>query len=412
MEKWLSIFWPQGPDAFIGQVIITAILVLLALAIWSGISHRGRYRKEELEELRRFTRKLRQWNADHNAQDAADADESAPDAAEEARAGNDAASVQHMPVENLEELRQGIDPKSLIGDRLDAIIKLRRAHVKVSVDALQQMTQAKEDQRLGLRIPTFTIGIAMMLGMLGTFIGLALMIEDIAGHLPDPNDTQSDMLDEWLASITSIRGVLGGMQTAFSTTLVGLTCAIVAAGTSFVLRSAQAYYFEQLERFTIEELLPTVVPAMEDEDLLEKVSFQLEGAFSSLDGLLNKSMQTLQDLRGIQEAFINIVEQVRDVAQQSASGKVEGILGELTQISHSVVNVSSQMPAMLTAIRQTNQQFLDRVTALIQSNERTVKQVMSNEHPLLRRYLPAVQSVLMMILALCLVFFVIYLRSY
>ena len=90
---------------------------------------------------------------------------------------------QPEPVD-LRELGEKVPGDTLIGDRLAVVGRLKQARVKVTVDALQQMTVLRESSITSLAFPGYAVDLAMMLVLLGTFFGLCLMLLQMQGVVP------------------------------------------------------------------------------------------------------------------------------------------------------------------------------------------------------------------------------------
>lgn len=331
-----------------GKIIVLVILGLLVWALRSGSRHRQRYRREEAS-LSKLMGKLREATA-----------QKAP-APEEAGAGE--AEPRHVSPADLATLRQDLAPDSLIAERLEAIEKLRTRQVRVNPSALQQLSLARDEARPGMAVPGAVAGLATMLGLLGTFIGLAVMVQEVQFVLPQSSGAVA--VDSWTQSVENISRVLGGIKTAFSTSLVGVVCSILASLSNFHLRTAQALFFERLERFTTEELLPAAVPAVEDESLLDRVSLQLENSFTRLDDIYRQNQDALKDMTGAQRAFVDIVEEIRKITRSEASRNLEGVLEQISQTNRSVLSVADQLPKIVTAVESGQRRLLDRLASML-----------------------------------------------
>jgi len=290
---------------------------------------------------------------------------------EKAEAG-DAPRTAEPEALQLQEITKGVPPNSIIGDRLRAIAKMRAAKVKVNVSALQQMSIAREAPKLGLSIPGFAVGFAMLLGLLGTIIGLTMMVQTIHLTLPTGNVAPGS----WAQTLENIRHVLTSMKTAFSATLVGLICSISSAALNFRLSSVQSRFFENLERFTIEDLLPATAPSVEDETLLEQVSLQLERSFSRLSEVSDQNVLAIKDLSAVETAFGSIVQNIQQIASNSTTGNLQGVMGQLTGVIHemtrvnnSVVNLAASMPTAIEAAKESSRNLLIKVDTLVAGNK-------------------------------------------
>ena len=330
-----------------GQFIVATILVLLVWAYRAGSGHCKRYRREEAS-LSTVIEKLRSHV------------ESAPeDGQEESR------DRRHVSPADLALLRKDLAPDSLIVERLEAIAKLRTRQVRVNPSALQQLSLARDEARPGMAIPAAVAGLATMLGLLGTFLGLAVMVQKVQFVLPQSSGSLT--VGSWTQSVENLSGVLGGIKTAFSRSLVGIVCSILASLVNFRLRTAQALFFERLERFTTEELLPAAVPAVEDESLLDRVSLQLESSFARLDEIYRLNQDALKDMTGAQRAFVDIVEEIRKITRSETSRNLDGVLDQLSRTNQSVLSVADQLPKIVTAVELGQRRLLDRLSSILAS---------------------------------------------
>ncbi len=354
---WHSIW---ADNSLPGRSIVLIIGCLLLWAVRAGSRHLRRYRKEGAN-LSLLMQKLRQATAPKPAPLGEGAEpKGAPGVGEPERL-----EARHVSPADLASLRKGLDPESLIAERLEAIEKLRTRQVKVSPNALQQLSLARDEARPGMAVPGAVGGLAIMLGLLGTFIGLAIMVQQVQFVLPESSGIIT--VNSWTRSVENISRVLGGIKTAFSCSLVGIVCAILASLLNFRLRTTQALFFETLERFTTEELLPAAVPAVEDESLLDRVSLQLENSFTRLEEIYRQNQDSLKDLTGAQLAFVDIVEEIRKITRSEASRNLEGVLDRVTQTNKLVLSVTEQLPRIVTAIETGQRRLTDRLASLFSS---------------------------------------------
>jgi biopolymer transport protein ExbB/TolQ len=337
-----------------GKIIVLIILGLLGWALRSGSRHGKRYHREE-GNLSKLMVKLRETMAPKGP---------VPEGTESA-SSEPPPEQHHVSPADLAVLRQDLAPDSLIAERLEAIEKLRTRQVRVNPSALQQLSMARDESRPGMAVPGAVAGLATMLGLLGTFIGLAVMVQQVQFVLPQSSGAVT--VDSWTQSVENISRVLGGIKTAFSTSLVGIVCAILASLLNFRMRTAQALFFERMERFTTEELLPAAVPAVEDESLLERVSLQLESSFLRLDDIYRQNQDTLKDLTGAQSAFVDIVEEIRKITRSEASRNLEGVLEQVSQTNRSVLTVADQLPKIVTAVESGQRRMIERLSSILSS---------------------------------------------
>lgn len=389
MESNLASAWPY----FIG-----GIFSLCVIASWQALRHTRRYNVTETEALEYIAGKLKRSqdldSAEEDEQgrilEEMDAEESAgeegpADNADDAKSGaeekTEAAGEKKneekkmpprlMPIETLLE---GLSRRTVIADRLELIKRMRESQVKVSLSALQQMTLAREASSKSLSLPSYAASLSMMLGLLGTVIGLAIMVQQI--DLGLPADVRSVTLNSWMASIAHIRGVLDGMRTAFSATMAGITSAIILSWLNHRLGHAQSAFLNRLDRFTTEDLFPATVPATEDDSLLEKVSLQLETSFSRLDDITRNNQETLVELNAIEKGFVEIVGTIRDSNRAETSeriqtliGKTSGVIEQVADLNKSLMTVAETLPGVVSQVAQSNQNSLNRMDLMVRSFE-------------------------------------------
>lgn len=375
MAETLQLVWDSlwSANPIPGRLIVLVIVAVVAKAAFETRRQLNRYWRED-REIRRVSQSLGEWRADGAASVDADeeetdtqADEKATEASSEA-SGNERnppeartekepgnATVMALPhhpgLIDLDHLINSVDPSSLIGDRIRAIAKMRLYRVKVDLDTLQELALYRDAAAPGHGFPGFAAGLSMMLGILGTFIGLAAMVQEI--HLGLPTDTTNLTPDSWMSSVHQLGMVLGGMKTAFSTSLVGMTGAIGASAAAFQIGHRRHKVFEALERLTAAELIPATVPAVEDEVLLAQVSRQLDDSFSRLDEIYRQNQEALKDLTAAQQACVAIVDEVRDITRGQAARNLDQILGQLAQSNEAVLAVSRQIPRIVSTFDTT-----------------------------------------------------------
>jgi hypothetical protein len=382
-----SLWWENSA---VGRILIACILCLLGHAWLATRRHLRRYRGENAS-LDRVIARLDQWRAGRAPDDSEQsADAPAPAAGTEPApfptappaAGAAAAPAATSPppaatappppalaatappppastwlslergrqqgVADIETLQEGVDRSSLIAERLAAIAKMRRFQVKISLATLQQLTRAKETARAGMSAPAFAAGTAMMLGLLGTFIGLAVMAQRIYFALP--TSAAGTSVASWTGAFQNVTAVLAGIKIAFSTSLVGIFCAVVASALGHRLKSAQAAFAERLERFTAEDLLPATVPSVEDESLLERVTLQIENAFVQLDDVFRQNADALKEMTGAQGAMVEIVGEIRQATSNDASRNFAGLVEQVTATHRSVLTLIEHLARLVSAL--------------------------------------------------------------
>ena len=217
---WDSI-WPS--DSVLGQAVV---LVILGLGIWalrSAMFHLARYQREGacLAELEGRVRRWREGSPEAPQEGAGEVEETAEGPGEPENL--EGASPALL---DLSELQEGLDRGTLVWQRVRSLEVLASHRGKVDVASLRRQSLERDEATKGWTAPGFVSGLAMLLGIFGTFLGLAAMVQQIQLGLPTAQDAvTSEALQE---SISHLRTVLGGMKTAFATSIAGMSCALVA----------------------------------------------------------------------------------------------------------------------------------------------------------------------------------------
>lgn len=361
MTDLLDLLWRNNTDS--GRVVILLILALGTIGLACAWWHRARYVRWERQSLENVRGRLRRAQ---QARAAAPKDEATP------------LATLTVP---LEELSEGVSARTLIGDRLATIANMRTARAKINVEALQQSTILKESARWSLALPAYIVSVVMMLGLLGTFIGLSYMVVDIHKALPEAG-TDADS-STWTESVSSLGRILAGKKTAFSATLAGIFLSIVVSAFNFGLARAQAAFYNSLERFTSEELLPSTMPAFDDETPWERLSTQLGDSFEHLQKLTIDQARSVEQMAAVEKVFGTVIENIERITQRAATAPLQGltgemtnVIGQLTEVNHAVIGLTTVLPQVLSSFRQTHQATLKEIQSAMQTQHATLERVM------------------------------------
>jgi len=207
-----------------------------------------------------------------------------------------------------------------------------------------------------------------------------MMVVDIQQALPGP-DTGTHA-GQWANSVSSLGRILAGKKTAFSATLVGLFFSIVVSALNFAMARAQSQFYDLMERFTAEELLPATVPAFDDETPWEKLSSQLGDSFEHLKALATEQSRSAEQMVAVEKTFATVIENIEAITRQAATAPLQGMAGEitnvigaLTQVNTAVISLTDRLPQILNTFRQTHQSTLSQMTAAIQTQQATLDRV-------------------------------------
>jgi hypothetical protein len=373
MSTILELLWRHNTGS--GRTIILLIVSLGVAGSLCALSHWRRYRDVENNWLENVRGRL---------QRARDVHEGAAVQAAEPGEGSLAASVAEparlqQPID-LREMAEGIPRDSLIGDRIETILRLHQARVKVNVEALQQSSILKESAKWGLSFPGYVVSLVMMLGLLGTFVGLSVMVADIQQALPDP--AAQAQAAQWADSVSSLGRILAGKKTAFSATLVGLFFSIVVSIFNFMLARSQSQFYDRLERFTAEELLPAAFVSADDETPWEKLSRQLGDSFEHLQSLVTAQARSAEQMASVETAFGAVIANIETMTQraataplQSATGEMTSVIGQLANVNGAVIGMTERLPEIVSAFRTTHHTTLQEIRTAMQAQQGSIERL-------------------------------------
>ncbi len=356
-----ELLWTNNTDA--GRAIILLIIVLGGVGALCALRHWRRYRFVESGWLQTLRNRLRL------------AQEARQIPSEE---GSEPVAAPPAQIDLL-ELAGGIPRTTLIGDRVATILKMKGARAKVNVDALQQSSILKESAKWTLALPGYIVSLVMMLGLLGTFIGLSLMVIDIQRAMPDATQANAS---QWAASVGSLGNILAGKKTAFSATLAGLFFSVIVSSLNFALARAQSSFYDALERFTSEELLPATMPAFDDETPWEKLSMQLGDSFEHLQVLTTEQSRSADQMAAVERTFATMIGNIEAITQRAATAPLQGMAGEissviahLTDVNGAIVAMTERLPQIVSAFKNAQQSTLGEIHSAMQTQQASVEKL-------------------------------------
>ncbi len=355
-ETLYLLFWESNSP--FARVIIILIGASWLIATGIFLSHRRRYNREN-RSIAQVEKKLLTWQAEQNQVVTPEVEESEDEVTDDSQEEDE--DIIYQPTMNIGLLQENLSAKTAIHQRLSTLSQLKKARVKVSVDVLQKLTRAGEAKKWTVNFPSYVMNLTMLLGMLGTFYGLTIMVQEIGHQL---SDLEQAGIDDFQSSLNGIKNVLGGVNTAFSTTLAGLACTLVVSAYNFVLKQSQAAFFDYLESVTAEKLLPFTFPHLEEGDVLDEISDRLKDSFEELNDTIDKNNDTLQNLDGIYARFNDIISQVREITTRESS----------VQLQDAVLSMNGLNENLHKLIKEyRTQDIIDEISALEKSNKSFVK---------------------------------------
>lgn len=155
-------------------------------------------------------------------------------------------SLDNLDLERCRDLTAGFPTKSPLKRRIELLAKIRARHQPVDLVPLSAIATEQFRQQIGTA--RFIGPSLVLLGLLGTVLGLGAAVTELASLLDGGMSTESLR--------TGILETLGGMQTAFSTTLAGIAGSITV-GLALRLHARPASRtLRELESLSVGTLVP------------------------------------------------------------------------------------------------------------------------------------------------------------
>ncbi|WP_050525003.1 hypothetical protein [Pseudorhodobacter wandonensis] len=230
---------------------------------------------------------------------------------------------------------------------LAALLRSRGARMQISASSsrsIQDSVATRIDEARD--ITRYLVNLLIFLGLLGTFYGLATtvpaVVETIRNLAPQPGESGMDVFGKLMGGLEA---QLGGMGTAFSSSLLGLAGSLVVGLLELFASHGQNRFYRELEEWlsSITRLGFSTGDGAGDGD---------GGDHSGIGGVLEQVARQLESLQGL------IVK--ADAARSSADERL-GSLAEAVKELSSKVQADSKTQEQLTQIAMTQTEVLTRI---------------------------------------------------
>jgi hypothetical protein len=263
--------------------------------------------------------------------------------------------------QSVKDLRRG-----LVKNRCDRIVHMvDQAGVQVTEAAAAVSDADAEMVEARGAVVRYIIGIMVFLGLIGTFWGLLITVSGVKEVLDTLDPRQAQDAAAFAAQLkTSIGGLLGGMSTAFSTSLFGLAGTVVLGFVDVQTRQARAGFLAELDSFVTLLLLPALLPAGGPRGIEQRYVTTGEPVGGRLYHLA--SQETLgENLRRLAEVIS---------AQGATDEKLTEALVEIRGVLETLKEQQNETKEALQLGNQMSQGLLERVDHLGRHMERIIKE--------------------------------------
>ena len=247
----------------------------------------------------------------------------------------------------------------MLGNRERGKAALSAPSMRTILDSVQLRLEESRD------LSRYLIGLAIFLGLLGTFWGLLVTIRSVSetiGTLNVGNDALSmfSMLKE------NLKEPLGGMSTSFSTSLFGLASSLVIGFLDLQAGHAQNRFYNDLEEWLSGMTHLSSGSALEgDASVPAYVQALLEQTADGLERMQRAIVENERERRGSNEQFAEISSQLgrlndllaRDARERQGAAQVQEelktVLRQIASHAPAESRLSDELRAELRLLSRT-----------------------------------------------------------
>lgn len=218
---------------------------------------------------------------------------------------------------------------------LAQLLRTRGARMQISSSASRSILESVETRIEEARdITRYLINLLVFLGLLGTFYGLATtvpaIVETIRSLAPQQGESGMDVFGKLMKGLES---QLGGMGTAFSSSLLGLAGSLVVGLLELFANHGQNRFARELE-----EWLSSIT----------RVGFSSGDSESGEAGVTSAVLDHLAEQIEVMQSLFAQVEANRSGVEQGLAGLEQG-LGDLRQGLRDLTGAVAQLSAQIGA---------------------------------------------------------------
>ncbi len=346
----MEIDWSFAKETFFqvgnfwGQSIVYLIMALFAMGTLMILVHFARISLEKFW-LARVRRKFDPFLARVRLGKTAEDDPQAPKNSQE---------LEQELLQAKNELQAGIPRRSIISRRIEDLFQVRYVG-HLTCQTFKDILYTKELEKTGL--PRYLMGSFILLGLIGTVLGLSHSVVQMQPMLGKLNVT-SDLS----ALANTLTETLKGMRTAFSATIAGILATVLMAFFSFLYGKYATGFLVALENFTTVRLIPFfLVPTTEE------AAIRFAESLSKSAEALDRTTYPLEKISGRFEVSVQQIE-IFSANLKTLGERYVDALTNLTQAQAALTEQQSQARKesreLLARFEQTAAQFQESVVAM------------------------------------------------
>ena len=298
-----------------------------------------------------------------------------------------------------------VKPRSIIYRRIEALLQMRDSGGQVDNDALADILTGKESRRASLA--NHILGILIILGLVGTLWGLITALIEVR-----PIVTGIEDFEELAEISKTLELIVGGMSTAFVTTITGLLTSLGLGLVGLVFNRVQSFFRTALEEFVSTAILPRFTQTPEASidsavkqlaECTEMLKFTTDENVAAMQNAIQEFMRTssggyleqqqilafkfdetaenlLKSLAGINEYQVVITSAIDSFKDMTAQSRAEigGYQDAMNRVmEESVPQLKDESAALQEAIhayQASQSELIDKFSTALQTQIQTVSE--------------------------------------
>ena len=244
--------------------------------------------------------------------------------------------------------------RGLVKRRCERVLEVAErspGQVHAAAMALSDADAESEEERGAL--VKYIIVVLIFLGLIGTFWGLLLTVSGVKSVLAGLDTaTAGDTAAFIIRLKTSLDGLLGGMGSAFSASLFGLSSSVILGFVELQTRKARSRVLSDLDRFVITFLAPAEVD--KEDPIVQGIQVVLEHHAGRLAKIMDRQMsadERIVELLGEIRADLSTAHREQSESRTADQASEGRMLQQLTELVKLQSVAGETMPAGLAAIK-------------------------------------------------------------
>ena len=238
---------------------------------------------------------------------------------------------------------------------LAALLRGRGRGTQISSSSASSIQDSVATRLDELRdITRYIISLLIFLGLLGTFYGLATtvpaVVDTIRSLAPDENQSGIEVFENLM---TGLEAQLGGMGTAFSSSLLGLAGSLVVGMLELFAGHGQNRFYRQLEEWLSSITRLGMAGDTESGNEMGAVVHVLDGMAEQMEAMHRQQVQADQERAQLDQALGYLVEAIDRLAAGSGLGQGGAPEAVLTPV---IERLAAGQEALLAQYREISEE--------------------------------------------------------